>query len=341
MGRKPQPHVSLTQRACALFERARQLRDQGASGRALRANGQALDLFRRRDRPPGLDVANVLLERTGLLLERSRYDEARASIQEAVSILKAGRAGGAAARLRHQVFIQAGHVQVLHADYARARRSFARARRLAESHGLGPLARARALNGLGLAARYTGRFDLAAQLYRRARRALGRADETTSALAATLFHNLGGLEHARRRFRRAERWSRRGLALRTRGCGAASAETAVDVAALAAIVHARGGHEEAARLYRRSLAVLRRRLGPNHFEVAFNLGQLAALEHTRGRFGSSGRLYRRALPTLERLLGRAHPVVVQVAENRRKLRAAVSRAAASRARPRTGLRRAG
>ena len=160
-------------------------------------------------------------------------------------------------------------------------------------------------------------------------------------LAATLFHNLGGLEHARGRFARAERWSRRGLALRTRGCGAASAETAIDVAALAAIVHARGGHEEAARLYRRSLAVLRRRLGPNHFEVVFNLGQLAALEHTRGRFLSSGRLYGRALPALERLLGRAHPVVAQVAENRRKLRAAVSPAEASRARPRTGLRRAG
>jgi len=341
MGRKPQPHVSLTQRACALFERARQLRDQGAPARALRASGQALDLFRRRDPHPGLDVANVLLERTGLFLELSRYDEAGASIQGAVSILKASRAGGPAGRLRHQVFIQAGHVHILRADHARARRSFARALRLADRHGLGPIARARALNGLGLAARYTGRFDLAGRFYQRAHRARVRAGENSTALAATLFHNLGGLEHARGRFARAERWSRRGLSLRERACGPAAAETAIDVAALAAIVHARGRHDEAARLYRRALAILRRRLGPDHFEVVFNLGQLAALEQTRGRFLASGRLYGRARPALERILGRDHPVVAQVAANARALEAAVSLSAASRGRRRTALPRAG
>jgi tetratricopeptide (TPR) repeat protein len=341
MGRKPQPHVHLTPRACALFERARQLRDQGAPARALRACERALDLFRRRDRRPSLDIANVLLERAGLLLELSRYGEASASIQDAVSILKGRRAGGPAGRLGHQVFIQAGHVHILRADHVHARRSFARALRLATRHGLGPIARARALNGLGLAARYTGRFDLAARFYRRARRALVRADEKTSALAATLFHNLGGLEHARGRFARAERWARRGLSLRERACGPASVETAIDVAALAAIVHARGRHDEAARLYRRALAILRRRLGPHHFEVVFNLGQLAALEQARGRFMASGRLYRRARPALERMLGRAHPVAAQVAANARALEAAVSLSAASRGRRRTGLPRAG
>ena len=341
MGRKPQPHVSLTPRACALFERARRLRDQGSPARALRASGQALDLFRRRDRRPSLDIANVLLERAGLFLELSRYGEASASIQGAVSIVRARRAGGPVARLGHQVFVQAGHVHILRADYPRARGSFSRALRVAEAHGLGPIARARALNGLGMAARYTGGFALAARLYARALRALGRADEKTSALAATLFHNLGGLEHARARFARAERWSRRGLRLRERACGPASTEAAIDVAALAAIVHARGRHEEAARLYRRALAILRRRLGPHHFEVVFNLGQLAALEQTRGRVVASRRLYGQALPALERLLGRDHPVVAQVAANFRSLVAPVSPSAASRARPRPALPRAG
>jgi len=343
MGRKPQPHVHLTGRACALFERARRLRDRGRPALALGPSGQALDLFRRRDRRdgfPGLDVANVLLERTGLFLELSRHREARASVEEAAQILNRRRTAGVAARLAHQVFTQAGHVHVLRADQARARRSFRRALGVAERHDLGPVARARALNGLGLAARYTGDFDLAARHYQRARRLLAGTD-AASAMAATLFHNLGGLEHARGRFARAERWSRRGLSVRERACGPAAAETAIDVAALAAIVQARGRHEEAARLYRRALAVLRRRLGPDHFEVAFNLGQLAALEQTRGRFAASGRLFRRALPALERILGRRHPVVVQMAANRRKLRAAVSRAAASRAPRRTGLRRAG
>lgn len=344
MGRQPQPHVHLTRRACALFERARRLRDRGLPALALRPSRQALALFRRRDRRhgrPGLDVANVLLERTGLLLDLSRYDEAHASVEEAVRILNGRRAGGVAARLAHQVFTEAGHVHILRADHARARRYFTRALGVAERHDLGLHARARALNGLGLAARYAGRFDLAARHYQRARRLLGRTDPAAVPLAATLFHNLGGLEHARGRFARAERWSRRGLALRERACGPGAAETAIDVAALAAIVQARGGHEEAGRLYRRALAVLRRRLGPDHFEVVFNLGQLAALEQTRGRLAASERLYRRARPALARILGRGHPVVAQVAANHRKLRAAVSRAAASRVRRRTGLRRAG
>jgi tetratricopeptide (TPR) repeat protein len=341
MGRKPQPHVHLTRRACALFERARQLRDQGWPARALRASGRALDLFRRRDRRPSLDIANVLLERGGLFLELARYGEAGASIRGAVSIVQARRAGGATGRLAHQVFIQAGHVHIQRAHYVRARRSFASALRLADRHGLGPIARARALNGLGLAARYTGRFDLATKLYPRALRAVGRAESETSALAATLFHNLGGLEHARGRFARAERWARRGLSLRERACGRASTETAVDVAALAAIVHARGRHEEAARLYRRALAILRRRLGANHFEVVFNLAQLGALEHARGRLRASRRLYRRARPALTRLLGRDHPVVAQVTANARALEAAVSPSAASRARRRPAPPRAG
>jgi tetratricopeptide (TPR) repeat protein len=339
MGRKPQPHVHLTSRACALFERARALRDQGSPARALQLSARALALFRRRDRRPSLDVANVLLERTGLFLDLSRHDEASASIEGAVSILKSRRAGGTVARLGHQVFIQAGHVRILRADYVGARRSFSRALRIAEVHGLAPLARARALNGLGMAARYRGRFDLAARLYARALHALGRAEESGT-LAATLFHNLGGLEHARGRFARAERWSRRGLRLRERVGGPAATETAIDVAALAAIVHARGRHEEAASLYRRALAVQRRRLGPDHFEVLFNLGQLAALEQTRGRFVASRRLYSQALPALRRILGRDHPVVTQMTANLRSL-AAVSPSAGSRARRRPALPRAG
>jgi tetratricopeptide (TPR) repeat protein len=341
MGRKPQPHVSLTQRACALFERARRLRDQGSPARALRASGQALDLFRQRDPRPSLDVANVLLERTGLFLELSRYDEAGASIQGAVSILNTRRAGGPVARLGHQVFVQAGHLHILRADYRRARLSFSRALRVAEAHGLGPLARARALNGLGLAARYTGRFDLAGGSThepfarwdagtRRPQR-WPRRSSTTSEVSST--HE--GASRAPSAGRGAD------FGLRERACGPTAVETAIDLAALAAIVHARGRHEEAARLYRRALAILRRRLGRHHFEVVFNLGQFAALEQTRGRVAASRRLYGLALPALERLLGRDHPVVAQVAANFRSLVAPVSPSAASRARPRPALPRAG
>jgi len=323
MGRKPQRQRSLIGRACALLERARQLRDAGSPVPALRASQQSLDLFLKHDPRPGPDAANVLLERSGLFLDLSRFHEAAASIEAAVSILEAYPARGPIARLRHQVFIQSGHVHILRAEYRRARRAFSRALTTAEGHGLSDWAVARALNGLGMAARYGRRFAEAARFYHRALRHLGRAAETSGPLMATVLHNLGGLDHARRRFARAEHWARRGLAARERWCGATAVATGTDLAALAAIVHARRRHEEAARLYERALAILRSHLPHDHFEVVFNLAQMAALEQARGRVVTSRRLYRWARPRLEQILGGEHPVVVQVAANATRLEAEI------------------
>ena len=315
MGRQSQRRFRLIDRACALFAKARRIRDEGSLARALHASRRALDLFLAHDGPESPDVAHVLLERSGTFLDLGRYADGLASIEEAILILRAKRTGGDIARLRHQVFIHAGHVQVLHANYAGARKSFSRALRAAESQRLGGHAVARALNGLGMVAKYTGRFLEGERLYRRALRESARAPGANGSLVATVLHNLAGLDHARRRFARAERWARRGLALRERDHGATATTTATDVAALAAIVHARGRHDEAAALYRRSLSTLRDRLGPDHFEVVFNVSQLAALEHARGRLVLSRRLYRQSLPRLERILGCDHPVVARVAAN--------------------------
>jgi len=281
MGRQPQPRVGLIDRACTLFASAQRLRDEGSPQRALRASARALDLFRQHGDPKCLDVANILLERSGIYLDLGRYAAADASLEEALGIVRTRRAGGDVARLHHQVFVQAGHVQVLRAKHTPARRLFARALATAETHQLGGAALARARNGLGMVAKYTGRFAEGEAHYRRALRELGPPRDATAQLRATLFHNLGGLEHARGRFERAEVWARRGLALRTHHCGATSTATALDLAALAAIVQGGCRYEEAARLYSRALSILRRRLGPDHVEVAFNLRQLATLERAR------------------------------------------------------------
>jgi tetratricopeptide (TPR) repeat protein len=258
---------------------------------------------------------------SGALIDLGRYDEASRYAEDAVAIVRASHAGGDHARLRHQAFILFGHLQVLRGDYREARACFARARRVAQAHDLGPVATARALNGLGVVAKYTGRWASGARYYRLALRAVGPADGPHWPMAATLLHNLGGLEHARGRFARAERWARRGLTLREKNGVPSSVERGTDLAALAAIVHARGDLGEAARLYRRASTLLHRRLGADHFEIAFNLGQMAALEHSRGRLVESRRLYRRALPRLERILGREHPVVARVKANFAELRA--------------------
>jgi tetratricopeptide (TPR) repeat protein len=315
MGRKSQPR--LIRDACALFARARRLGDAGRPAPALHAYRGALELFRKHLGPQSLDVAHVLLERSGALVDLGRLAAAQSSIEEAVGIVLAGPAQGDAARLRHHVFLHAGHVQVLRADYAQARQSFDCALQAALCYEMGPRAVARALNGLGMVAKHAGRLAEAEDFYRRALRALDRREAAARPIVASVFHNLGGLEYARGRLCRAHRWARLGLALRSRREGAVT--RARDVAALAAIVQARGRHAEAAALYRSALSTLTWKLGPRHFEVVFTLGQMAALEQARGHPTASRRLYRQSLPHLRRVLGTDHPMVARVAANSARL----------------------
>jgi tetratricopeptide (TPR) repeat protein len=72
---------------------------------------------------------------------------------------------------------------------------------------------------------------------------------------ATLYHNLGGLEHARGRYARVEPWARQAVAIREQALGPEHPAVAADVAALAAILDAQGQEAEAEALYRRPGAV--------------------------------------------------------------------------------------
>jgi tetratricopeptide (TPR) repeat protein len=283
--------------------------------------------------------ARALLERSALLVDLSRYDEASASLERAASILSGRHPEGPVAALRHEAFLQTGHLHLRRARFGAARLSFSRALRAAEEHGLGDHAVARALTGLGRAARHTGQLAEAGRLYHRALRRLEAAEETSAPLVAEVLQDVGDLEHERRRFAEAERWARRGLEMRERSAGAAAVETGVALAGLALIVQARRRHDEAAVLYERALAILRRRLRDDHLEVVANLCRWAALEHRRGRIVTSRRLYRWAFPRLERLLGRDHPQVKEAAANFHALEDAIE--AESRikgGRPRLGVR---
>jgi Flp pilus assembly protein TadD len=145
-------------------------------------------------------------------------------------------------------------------------------------------------------------------------------------IVATIFHNLGGLEHARGRHARAERHARRSVRIRTADPSAPAVHLAADRAALAAILDARGEVREAERLYREAIAVFGARLGADHFEVGFNLGNLAALLQRRGQLRSAARLYARALQIKQRALGR-HPDVATTLTNFGVLRAQQGRRA--------------
>ena len=94
---------------------------------------------------------------------------------------------------------------------------------------------------------------------------------------AAVYHNLGGLEHARGRYARGEPFARRSVAIREKALGPDHPDVAADVAALAALLDGQGKYDEAEPLYRRALAVFERVFGPEHYEIAVNLNNLAAL----------------------------------------------------------------
>ena len=64
--------------------------------------------------------------------------------------------------------------------------------------------------------KYNGRFTKAARLYRQALSSLIAAQGAEHPWVATLYHNLGGLEHARGNHARGEPFARRSVAIRQR-----------------------------------------------------------------------------------------------------------------------------
>ena len=197
---------------------------------------------------------------------------------------------------------------VTRGDYSGAETSLLRALRSAHLHTPECLF---LWNELGMVYKYLGRFDKSRDLYRRAlREAPGLlSGAERDFFLADLYHNLGGLEHARGHFRRGEEFARKGLRLRCRVAPCGSLPVAVDMAALAALLDGQRKFVESETLYRRALRIYRREYGPNHGETAVLISNLAALFQVTGRFRTSLQHYRRALKMKRQEFGAAHPSV--------------------------------
>jgi tetratricopeptide (TPR) repeat protein len=164
-----------------------------------------------------------------------------------------------------------------------------------------------AANNLAVLYKYTARFDEAETLYRRALAIVDARRGPDHVDAATLWHNLAGLDHSRGRHAQAEPAARRGVEIRTRALGPAHPDVAADNAALGAILDALGRLDEAEQLLRGALQTFTALLGADHYEVAINANNLAAVQYRRGRLDDAEALWRQALSTKERLLGAHHP----------------------------------
>src|SRR5207302_1865868 len=117
------------------------------------------------------------------------------------------------------------------------------------------------LCGLGTVYKDAGRYDEAEALYRRAL-TIARPDGVA---AASLWHNLAGLDHARGQYAAGEPAARRSVALRTAAVGPQHPSVAADQAALASLLAGQGKYAEAEALYREALSVFEHVYPPNSY----------------------------------------------------------------------------
>jgi len=328
----------LLRRAIACHERAIAAHAATRLAVAERAATNAARLYAQAEGPRHPDVANALVELGQIRELRDDLDGAARAFRGARDLLARTRASRRTdpdheiARLAVRAGRFLGSVLRAQADHAGAARTLARTLRESTAR-LGPrdLDTGAVLNALGVLRKYQGRYDEAAAFYRRALAIIERSPERRGQAAATLFHNLGGLEHARGRHARGEPPARRAVVLRTALLGPHHPMVAADVAALAALVEGRGRLHDAAALYQRALRIFQRHFGAASSEVAVNLCALGGVRQAQGRLAVAERLIRRAIAIQERLYGPRHPETAMTANNLGILVATRGRAAEARA----------
>jgi tetratricopeptide (TPR) repeat protein len=198
-------------------------------------------------------------------------------------------------------------------EYASSENELLPALALAEERfGASSIETAGVLNALGMTYKYWGRFDEGRRVYDQALGILVCAFGEEPMDVATIHHNLGGLEHARRDFEAAEPHARRSVELRRRLLGAEHVATAEDEAAWAPILHALGRDDEAEALLRHAIPILQQALGPDHPEVASAWNNLGS---TLADLDEAADAYRTALAAKERVLGAEHPALAITLNN--------------------------
>jgi tetratricopeptide (TPR) repeat protein len=199
---------------------------------------------------------------------------------------------------------------MLRGKYRRAERDLLRALQLLGPYRGNPTPEHLATwNERGIVHKYLGNYREARQCYLAA---LRYAPSSLSGSArydflASLYHNLGGLEHSRRRFRRAESYARKSIEYRVRVKPRNAVSIAADRVALAAILDCLGAFDESMALYRSALKTYRRAYGASHREIALVLNNVAAVYQRTGQLGRAQKMYRAALAMKRKTLGGNHP----------------------------------
>lgn len=277
---------------------------EGGDARAARSLGRAaLAKMRHAVGARHPDVANLLLELARIERDLGRLPAAERLARRSLATITpfARLRVPEIRRIRVQAMGTLAHLLVARGAWPEARGIYARALRAAAPLGPRDPDRIALWNERAIFYKFEGRLEQAARLYARALTALGTHRDPDA--EAALLHNLAGLDHARGRFGRAERFARRGLARRAVAVGREHPSYAADLAGYGAIVAGQERWARAKSLYVRAVRILERASGPDHPEIAYTLGNLGAACEATGHLDEARRHYARALAVARRTIG--------------------------------------
>ncbi len=201
------------ERAIELQAHCWQLQADGKFAEASAACGQALRLIEEADGSTSPDVANLLNDLAEIELDRRDFPVARTLIERALSVehqLGDRLDGDAGARIRMRTLAIGGTLRRLEGDYRGAEPELRGALTIAiDTFGDAAQETAEARSNLEVLYKYSGRFDEGVQLYTRALASIVAIHGEESLDAGVVYHNIGGILHARGDFTQAESPARR------------------------------------------------------------------------------------------------------------------------------------
>jgi tetratricopeptide (TPR) repeat protein len=240
--------------------------------------------------------------------EHGRLDEAQEWARQALERADRLAVGPDRDRIAARARRALGTVQRARGELGPAEQTFLSALEAAHAgFGAASIEAAELHNDLGMTYKYTGRFADAEAAYGRVLAIFDVQPFVDPEDLAALFHNLGGLAHARHDFAAAEPLARRAIEIRSASAGPDAPSTLLDRSAHAAILPGLDRSDEAEAIYRDLLPKIEAAFGLDHPEVAVALNNLAAIVQARGAFTEAESLYRRVVDVKVARLGSASP----------------------------------
>jgi tetratricopeptide (TPR) repeat protein len=297
--------------AVELQGQAWNLQAEGKLEEAAAAVGKALLLLEESGEANSPDAANLLNDLAEIESERQNFQDALVLAERAHSIedqLGDSFAGEGAAQIRARTMGLIGEICRMRGDLVRAEVSLKEALRIVSSEfGEASEYAANTRNNLAVLYKACGRFEEGLRLYQQALDSVVALHGEDCLASSVIYHNIGGILHAKGDFTTAEPPGRKAWEISRRLLGEDAPQTLFDATAYAAILDGLQRYDESEAIYRRALLIFQKTFGPEHYEVASNLHNLAAVLCARGDLDQAEKLYRRALAIKEKRLGEDSP----------------------------------